>query len=116
MSFGSRIRQLRKEHDLTLRELAQKVDIDFTYLSKIENGHGPAPAEDTIRRLAGILGTEPDELILLADKLPVAFEQDLLDRPAQQVAELYRSMVGKRYSDDEWRQILKLLREKGASS
>lgn len=116
MSFGPRIRQLRKEHDLTLRELAERVGIDFTYLSKIENGHGSAPAEDTIRRLARVLDADPEELILLADKLPAAFEQDLLARPEQQVAELYRSMAGRRYTDDEWREILAQLRQKGARS
>ena|SRR5215217_2639093 len=113
MSFGDRIRQLRKNQDLTLRELAEQVGIDFTYLSKIENNRGPAPAEATIRRLAEVLGADADELILLADKLPDGFEQDLLDRPERQVAELYRSMVGRRYSDDEWREVLKLLRDGG---
>lgn len=116
MSFGDRIRQLRKEHDLTLRELAEAVEIDFTYLSKIENNRGSAPAEATIRRLAKVLATDADELILLADKLPTAFEQDLLARPERQIAEMYRSMAGRRYSDAEWREVLKLLRGEGEPS
>lgn len=116
MAFGNRIRQLRKEHGLTLRELANQVDIDFTYLSKIENGRGPAPAEATIRRLAEVLHADADELILLADKLPTGFEQDLLARPEKQVAELYRSMAGKRYTDEEWRRIVKLLWKEGTPS
>lgn len=116
MTFGGRIRQLRKEHDLTLRELADQVGIDFTYLSKIETGRGVPPAEDTIRRLAQRLDADPEELVLLADKLPTAFERDLLARPEEQVAGLYRSLVGKRYSDDEWREILKLLKERGNPS
>lgn len=111
MSFGERIRQLRKEHELTLRELAEQVQIDFTYLSKIENNRGSAPAEATIRRLSTVLNADADELILLADKLPIAFEEDLLARPERQVAELYRSMAGRRYSDEEWRKVLKLLRD-----
>lgn len=116
MTFGTRIRQLRKEHDLTLRELAEQVDIDFTYLSKIENDRGPAPAEDTIRRLSKVLNTDAEELVLLAKKMPAAFEQDLLERPAQHVADLYRSMAGKRYTDEEWRRVIKALRDQGASS
>jgi hypothetical protein len=32
------------------------------------------------------------------------------------VAELYRSMAGKRYTDEEWRRVLELLRDQGASS
>ena len=116
MTFGARIRRLRIERDFTQRELAERVGIDFTYLSKIENGHGTPPAEATIRKLADILEDDADELILLAKKLPVDFEQDLLARPEQQVAGLYRSMAGKRYSEDEWREVLRLLREKGESS
>ena len=113
MTFGGRIRQLRKAHRLTLRELAAQVGIDFTYLSKIENDQGAPPAEATIRRLAEVLGADEDELILLADKLPEEFAQDLLNRPEQQVAELYRSMAGKRYSNEEWQEIVQLLRDKG---
>jgi transcriptional regulator with XRE-family HTH domain len=116
VSFGTRIRQLRKEHDLTLRELAEQVEIDFTYLSKIETGSAPVPAEATIRRLAKALGADPEELVLLANKLPAAFEHDLLERPEQQVAELYRSIVGKRYSDEDWHEILELLKTRGEPS
>jgi transcriptional regulator with XRE-family HTH domain len=115
MSFGARIRQLRKEHQLTQRELAEMVNIDFTYLSKIENGHGVPPAEATIRRLAEVLDTPAEELVLLADKLPADFEQDLLARPEHQVAALYRSMAGKRYTEDEWREVLRMLRERGGA-
>ena len=116
MTFGSQIRALRKGANLTLRELAERVGIDFTYLSKIENDHGAPPSEATIRRLADILAADPDELILLADKLPADFEQDLLARPEEQVAELYRSMAGKRYTDEDWQSIVKLLRERGTPS
>jgi transcriptional regulator with XRE-family HTH domain len=113
MTFGGRIRQLRKDHRLTLRELAAQVGIDFTYLSKIENDQGAPPAEATIRRLAEALGADEDELTLLADKLPEEFAQDLLNRPELQVAELYRSIAGRRYTDEEWREIMQLLRDKG---
>ena len=113
MTFGTRIRQLRKEHDLTLRELAEQVGIDFTYLSKIENGKGDPPSEETIRRLAKVLHADAEELVLLADKLPADLARDLLARPEDQVAGLYRSMAGKRYSDEEWREVLKLLKERG---
>lgn len=38
MTLGERDRELRKAKNLTLRQVAAKVDINFTYLSKIENG------------------------------------------------------------------------------
>ena len=54
MTFGERIRQLRKAKNLHQNELAAKVGINFTYLSKIENDKletGDFPSEDTIKKL-----------------------------------------------------------------
>ena len=76
---------------------------------------GDAAEELEIRRLADALDTPAEELVLLAKKLPAEFEQDLLARPEQQVAALYRSMAGKRYTEEEWREVLRLLREQGES-
>jgi transcriptional regulator with XRE-family HTH domain len=71
MTFGEKLRQLRKEKVLTLRGLAEAAGIDFTYLSKIENGKvGYAPGAETIRTLAAALGADPLELLTLADKAP----------------------------------------------
>ena len=53
MKLGIRLRELRKASGFTLRDLAQKAGVDFTYLSKIETGKLEyMPAVDTIRRLA----------------------------------------------------------------
>src|SRR5687768_9514336 len=74
MTFGERLRQLRREQHLNQRTLAARVGIDFTYLSKIENGRLDPPSADTIVKLAQALGANPDELLLLAYKVP----QDLI--------------------------------------
>lgn len=84
MVFGERIRELRKTKNLTLREVAAKADINFTYLSKIENGKldfSDFPSEKLIRRLAEILNGDVDELLLLAQKVPDEIKQRVLDRP-----------------------------------
>jgi transcriptional regulator with XRE-family HTH domain len=71
MTFGEKIRQLRKEKRLTLRGLAEAAGVDFTYLSKIENGKaGYVPGADTIRTLSAVLGADTLELLTLADKAP----------------------------------------------
>lgn len=36
--FGNQIQKLRKERDLSLRQLAQLCDIDYSDISKIEKG------------------------------------------------------------------------------
>jgi transcriptional regulator with XRE-family HTH domain len=70
MTFGERLRQLRREQRMNQRTLAASVGIDFTYLSKIENGRMAPPSADTIVKLAHALDANPDELLLLANKVP----------------------------------------------
>jgi transcriptional regulator with XRE-family HTH domain len=68
--FGRRIQQLRRDQGLTQRQVAAELGIDFTYLSKLENDRGEPPGEETVRKLAAILHTDPEELLALAGKLP----------------------------------------------
>jgi transcriptional regulator with XRE-family HTH domain len=84
MTFGERVRELRKGKNLTLRELAAKLKVNFTYLSKIENqklSFGEYPSEDLIRKLAKVLGAEEDELLLLAQKIPEDIKKRVIERP-----------------------------------
>lgn len=84
MNFGNRIRDLRQAKNLTLRDVAKRVKVTFTYLSKIENqklSFGEFPSDDLIVRLARILGADPDELLLLAEKIPEAIRRRVLQRP-----------------------------------
>ena len=46
----------------------------FTYISKIENGAMPAPSEDTIKKIAAVLGEDADDMLLLAKKIPSDFK------------------------------------------
>ncbi len=68
--FGRRIQRLRRDRGLTQRKVAAELGIDFTYLSKLENDRGEPPGEETVRKLAAILETDPEELLALAGKIP----------------------------------------------
>lgn len=80
--FGERLRALRLERMINQRDLAASAGIDFTYLSKIENGRMPPPAADTIVRLASALEIDPDELLLLARKVPGDIQPMITRSPA----------------------------------
>ena len=68
--FGERIRRLRTEQKLGLREFATKVGISPTYLSRIETSEEKAPpAEDVIRKMAAQLSDSFDELMTLAGRV-----------------------------------------------
>lgn len=84
MIFGTRIRELRQAKNLTLRDVAKKVRVTFTYLSKIENqklSFGEYPSNELIVKLASALDADPDELLLLAEKIPEGIRQRVLQRP-----------------------------------
>lgn len=84
MTFGTRIRELRQAKSLTLRDLAKKVRVTFTYLSKIECqklSFGEFPSNELIIKLASALDADPDELLLLAEKIPDFIRQRVLQRP-----------------------------------
>lgn len=84
MAFGKRIRQLRQAKKLTLRDLAAKVGVGFTYLSKIENHKlevGHSPSEVLIHKLAVELDADEEELLLLAEKVPELIRKRVCERP-----------------------------------
>ena len=83
--FGTRLRELRKQAGLSQRELADKIGVNFTYLSKIESGVLPPPSEKVIVRLAEVLNVDKDELMLLAGKIPSDIAQILKNREALQL-------------------------------
>ena len=71
MKFGEKLRQLRQKREMTLRELADKVGVNFSYLSKVENNKLEyTPSIDKIRALAKALEVDEIELLKLADKVP----------------------------------------------
>ena len=70
-TFGERIRELRRQSGFTQRGVASKLEIDFTYLSKLENDRGEPPGEHTVRGLAELFNVDVEELLALAGKVPV---------------------------------------------
>jgi HTH-type transcriptional regulator, competence development regulator len=69
-TFGSRLRQLRRQAGLTQRDLAQRTGLDFSYLSKLENDRVKPAAADTIVRISRELGVSEEELLALTGKIP----------------------------------------------
>jgi transcriptional regulator with XRE-family HTH domain len=109
MNFGERIREIRKQKELTLRQVAEAAGIDFTYLSKIENGRIPyTPAVATIRDLATALKVDAIELLTLANKLPMELEALTSNKQARR----FFDRAAKVASPDDWEALLDLLEER----
>jgi len=63
---GARLRQIRQERALSLRELGERSGVAFDTINKLENEHREAQPR-TIRKLAEALGVEPKDLMKGAD-------------------------------------------------
>jgi transcriptional regulator with XRE-family HTH domain len=69
--LGERIRELREEKDISLRELAKKLEGgSAAHLSDIELGRR-LPSEGLLRQLAKELGVEYEELDVLDARAPI---------------------------------------------
>ena len=64
--FGTIIREARSNAGLSLRRVAAETGIDFTRLSRIENGTRPAPPLAEIRPLAALLQLDMVDLLVAA--------------------------------------------------
>lgn len=70
-TLGERIRELRGEADLSLRELSKKTgDLAAAFLSDIELGRR-FPSEDTLARIAGALGSTVEDLQQYDSRPPI---------------------------------------------
>lgn len=61
MTFGERLRRLRKEHLLTIKELAARSGLTPTTITNFEHGYR-SPNTITISKLATALGVTYEEL------------------------------------------------------
>jgi transcriptional regulator with XRE-family HTH domain len=106
MNFGSHLRDLRKERRMTQQQLGDAVGIDFTYLSKVENGRVDPPSEDTIRKIARVLKVDADDLVLRAGKVDPALKEAAAAEP--QLALLLRTVSRKRPTPEQYRRMQKI--------
>lgn len=67
MSIGQWLRKNRVESDLSLRELAEALGVNFSYISQIEN-YGSIPSPKILVRMAIFFDTNIDEVIKRAIK------------------------------------------------
>lgn len=95
-AFGPYIRRRREARRQTdarfsVRQVAARVGVEPSYLSKVERGSEPPPSEARIRALADDLGEDPDVLLALAGKVSSDLQAIILRRPAL-MAELIREL------------------------
>ncbi len=96
MTFGRYIRTAREkrrsqDRSFSVRQVAQRIGVEPSYLSKIERDQAAPPSEATISRLAKELGEDPDLLLAMAGKVSSDLQHIILHRP-QLFADLLRQL------------------------
>ncbi len=96
MTFGDHIREVREQRRrestaFSVRQVAQRIEVEPAYLSKIERNLVPPPSERTIRRLAEELHEDPDVLLAMAGKVSLDLQEIIRRRP-RRFAELLRQL------------------------
>ena len=95
-NLGSYLRKKREalrasDARYSIRQVAARIDVQPSYLSKVERGKEAPPSEKTLRRLAKDLGEDVDMLLALGGKISSDLARIIRKRPAL-FAELIRDL------------------------
>ena len=109
-AFGVYVRQQREalragDKGYSLRKVAERIEVEPSYLSKVERGDQPPPSEAKIKLLAEDLGEDPDVLLALAGKVSKDLQTVICQRP-----ELFATLI-RELKDMPDHAVLRLVRE-----
>jgi len=88
--FGAFIRREREAREIGLREMAKKIGVSPTYLSKIERDEFPPPVEDKVKAIAKIIECDADDLLARAGRVSSDIS-DIIKRQPVKLAALLRT-------------------------
>ena len=91
--FGAFIRRVREAKEIGLREMAKKIEVSPTYLSKVERDEFAPPAEDRVKAIAMILGLDADDLLARAGRVSSDIS-GIIKRQPVALAALLRTTAG----------------------
>jgi transcriptional regulator with XRE-family HTH domain len=91
--FGEFVRREREAKGIGLREMARRIGVSPTYVSKVERDEFPPPAEDRVKAIAAIISCDADELLARAGRVSSDLSEIIKGRPVE-VAALLRTTKG----------------------
>jgi transcriptional regulator with XRE-family HTH domain len=92
--FGAFIRREREAKGLSLRDMAKKIKVSPTFLSKVETEDWK-PGEEKLRKIAEVIGCDPDDLLARAGRVPSELSDIIKQHPhRQELAALLRTTKG----------------------
>ena len=108
-TLGERIREIRQGRDLSLRELATRIDVSAAFMSDVELGRRN-PSDKHLKEVARILETSLEDLQKYDTRPPLReFHRATLADPGYGIA--FRQMMDRNISSEE---LLDFVRERDA--
>jgi len=89
-SVGKELRALRQNTSLGIKTVANRVGMNYTYLSKIENGY-KVPSREIILKLCALYGENPDRMVSKLGMLPADI-QEIISQNGKEVFNILRSL------------------------
>ena len=105
-TFGKKLRELRVNAEIGLRELARLIDKSPGYLSDVEHDNVPPPSEDVILKIAAALIVDKKELLIAARKMDPEISSYVAQEP--EAADFLRMAQEKKFDSDDWDTLTKL--------
>ncbi|GGG87207.1 XRE family transcriptional regulator [Staphylococcus pragensis] len=75
MQIGTKLRNLRRQKNLTQEELAERTDLSKGYISQIESQHA-SPSMETFLNILEVLGTSPSDFFKEKSKEKVLYTKN----------------------------------------
>lgn len=112
-TLGELIRHARTTLDITLRELARRLDVTPSYVSDIENDRR-VPSEEVLIRIAAALELDADDLVARSGRLASDAEKYMRQTPA--ATTLFRKVTQQRLNEQQIAALMEKVDELTADS
>lgn len=118
LTFGSFLRQKRMEREMSLRTLAQRLELSHVYMSNIENNLKPASSQAKLDKIASIFMLDKADTELLWDlaakskkrQVSVDLPDYIMDRDIVRVA--LRTARECEATDEDWQEFIDKLNKR----
>ena len=118
-TFGSYVREKRMRRGLSLRSLAAELEVSPVYMSNMETDRKPAPSQEKLNHLIGILGhsqSETEHLLDLAAKsktrqVSADLPEYIMERDIVRAA--LRTAKEVDATDEEWQEFIDRITRRG---
>ena len=78
--FSAFIRREREAKGFSLRDMVKKIKVSPTFLSKVETEDWK-PGEEKLRKIAEVIGSDPDDLLARAGRVPTELSEIIKQSP-----------------------------------